>query len=761
MNRLLRQSQKVSLSPLLLELSGDRGEQACISAFRVSEAGLGLRVRVSLLRPELEAMPPRGESFGFEPLSEEQGRVCLGLAPLEVLVNLEPMHLEVRLGGSFLLGDHPFLAYSEHQGRLRHTLIRPEGERYYGLGEVSGPLPRNGRRYRLEPKDALGYDAEQTDPLYKHWPVYLTRTAQGHWYALIYDLPFAMTFDLGQEIHAYHGPYRYTEAEGEAFGYDFLWAPSLSGLVEAVSAYVGRPQMPPRWSLGYLASGMAYADAVAPEEALTAFARRCRKEGVPVSAMHLSSGYTLREGRRYVFRWSERIADPGGVVKRLKAHGLRLIANVKPALLMDHPDYPELDRQGLFLRDREGHSYRGMFWGGEASWLDFTRSEARRWWQKRLQETLLDLGVEGIWNDNNEYALEEAFTAEGKPVSAAEQIKQMSEASYRALVEHDPNRRPFLVSRSASLGVQHLAQTWSGDNTSSWQALRYNVPMGLSLSLCGFSNTGHDVGGFYGEAPGPELFLRWVQQGIFYPRFSIHSWKTPPTEPWSYPEVFPYVKEAIRLRYRLLPYLYSLFWAHTTNGAPIMRPLFYEFADKEALEDSFSFLLGPYLLLPGEAFTPGVLEAELWLAGEGWYDLEGARFYPGGRHRVHFPLEKPPVLVRAGALLPLSGTASEASREVWAYPSPGSGRSEFWLYEDDGESLDYHQGAYSLIRLGLESTREEVRLEAETLHLGYPLSYREISFRLPPGEGRRVRFSHGLVETRREGTLLYARLEAP
>lgn len=340
---------------------------------------------------------------------------------------------------------------------IRHRQVRLDGEQLLGLGEVSGSLERSGRRYRLAPRDALGYDAEWSDPLYKHWPVVLFRTPRGSWGATVYDVPFELTVDLGAEIHNYLGPFRYVEARGPGLEYYVLVGPSLPCLVERLTRLLGRPGMPPRWSLGYLASGMAYADSEDPEQALMAFAERCRSEGLPCDGIHLSSGYTLRDGRRYVFSWSERIRDPRELISQLRESGLRVVANVKPGLLEDHPDYPILAERGAFLRAVDGIPRTGDFWGGTGSFLDFTNEEGLRYWKERITGRLLEYGVAGIWNDNNEFAVDDAFEQSGRPLEPAIQMRAMARASYEACAAWQPEVRPFVISRSASFGVQQFA----------------------------------------------------------------------------------------------------------------------------------------------------------------------------------------------------------------------------------------------------------------------------------------------------------------
>lgn len=672
-----------------------------------------------------------------------------------------PYALNWTYGGQSFMQDHPERAYLHTRGGLRHTRVQePQSEVIYGVGEVSGPLQKNGRRYTLDPKDALGYDPETGDPMYKHWPVIVTfrrvSDGTGVWSALIYDQPQPMTINCGAERHAYNGFYTFTEVQGDYLRYVLLAAGTLPKLLERLTALLGRPALPPRWSLGYLASSMAYTDAPDPVAALLGFADEVRRRQVPCDGMHLSSGYSMHDGKRYVFEWNrETVPDPDALIAGLHAKGIRTIANIKPALLLTHPKYAELKEKGAFLRDEQGDTQTAMFWNGNGSWLDFTNPVAFSWWQSQVSAEILGRGIDGVWNDNNEFALDfPMYGADGRQTYPSEQIYGMALSSAAAQQERtaQTGERPFLITRSASLGVQRLAQTWSGDNISSWKNLKFNTAIGLGLTLSGYANNGHDVGGFVGEAPSAELLLRWIQHAVSYPRFSIHSWKNPPTEPWNYPEVEDAARGAIELRYRLLPYLYSLFWAHTQTGAPIQRPLVYEFPEM-LLDPGFDALLGAFLLFPqvGE----GEREISLKLP-EAWFDFhsgqrfEGTFIYPA-------PLEKTPLLVRAGAIVPLGPVMPyvkpelDTERTLLVYPAEKL-ETSFTLYEDDGSTFAYQSGKYTAIRFTLKCGKT-LELHAEVLHAGYAPKFDHLTVKLAVPDARPLTFTGDLKASQNALTL--------
>ncbi|MGH1560760.1 TIM-barrel domain-containing protein [Caulobacter segnis] len=190
-----------------------------------------------------------------------------------------------------------------------------------------------------------------------------------------------------------------------------------------------------------------------------------------------------------------------------------------------------------------------------------------------MTEQLLAYGVRSTWNDNNEYEIWDrrariAGFGQSRPAAAERPVQTllMMRASRAAQIAYRPDERPYVVTRSGMAGMQRYAQTWSGDNYTAWKTLRFNQKMGLGMALSGVSNTGHDIGGFAGPAPEPELLLRWVQAGIVMPRFSIHSWNTDRTvnEPWMYPEATPAIVGMMKLRRALQPLLHDLLLAPTT-----------------------------------------------------------------------------------------------------------------------------------------------------------------------------------------------------
>jgi alpha-glucosidase len=600
--------------------------------------------------------------------------VCLSTSALHLTLQTHPLRLEWSdaRSNTSLLADRATSAYMTEQrtGAVRHYLQRETTERFYGLGDKTGPLNLAGRRLRTAAMDSLGYDPEHGDPLYKHWPFVLSRTASGQWTGIYYDTLANCSFDLGCEHDNYHGFYRYVEIDDGDLDYYLMVGNTPAEVISQWLRLIGGTHMPPRWSLGFAQTAMGLADAPDAQVQLDKFIDTAVAHGVPISAFHYGSGYSSKGKRRYVFTWNHaKFPDPKTLNAKFHAHGMHLVANIKPCLLDDHPAYPTLESAGAFIQHAQtSQPVIEPFWDGEGSHLDFTHPKAIDWWQKNLQVQVLDYGIDVGWNDNNEYAIldEHAQSAgfgstipmhRSRPLHALLMTRATFEAqqSHRATV--GKNEPTFTVTRAGSPGLQRYAQTWSGDNTTSWRTLRWNIRTGLQMSLSGMFNVGHDVGGFYGPIPEPELFVRWVQASCLNPRMVMNSWKEGGISnvPWMHPEVTQEVIRAIGLRYTLMPTLWALFERASQHHEPIIRPTFYDFPDDEqCYVDCDEFMVGNNLLV-APVVESGMTERSIYLPklatpDAAWYDFEtGERYAAGQAHTVPTPLSKLPLFVRSGA----------------------------------------------------------------------------------------------------------------
>lgn len=643
-------------------------------------------------------------------LIEEGASLTLSTSQIRLTIS-DPLHLSwaAKIDGQWVTfaEERPtggtMLGVDDHAHA--HFLRRNRDEPVYGLGEKAGDLNRAGRRFEMRNLDALGYDAETTDPLYKHFPFTMTKTAAAGYWSIFYDNLASCWFDLGNELDNYHLPYRAYRAEDGDLDYYLRWAPDMLDLVKGQVAMTGGTYFQPRWALGYSGSTMSYTDAPDAQVQVSSFLTELERHDIPCDSFQMSSGYSSINGKRYVFNWNtDKFPDIKAMSAKFEEAGVHLVANIKPCMLHDHPKYAEAASAGLFVKDSEtGEPEQSSFWDDWGSNLDFTNSKTIAWWKQGVTQQLLEKGIGSTWNDNNEYEIWDrkaqcAGFGEPKDIALIRPLHSllMTRASFEAQSAHKPGQRPYLICRSGTPGVQRYAQTWSGDNRTNWKTLKYNIRMGLGMSLSGLFNIGHDVGGFAGPKPDPELFVRWVQNGIFHPRFTIHSWNDDGTanEPWMYPQVLPLVRQAIALRYALMPYLYTLLWRAADQHEPMIRPLFLDHAhDPRCWEESDDFMVGSDLLV-ASVVEPGAAQRQVYLPdnGTGWWDYETGQWYAPGQDLIlPVTLETIPLFVRAGALIPMSPgikrVAANATSKLAIFPTQGPGSGQGQLFEDDGLSI--------------------------------------------------------------------------
>lgn len=682
------------------------------------------------LEPPYEGRP-RDDLSGFAcpqaSVSEAGGKVTLSAGGLSAEVTLSPFGIAWRREGEAtpFLQDRTTQAYliSPRTGALAHFMARDYAERHYGLGDKAGPLDRTGRRFAIDAVDPCGFDAELSDPLYKMLPFFIVDGKAGA-HGVFYDNLSTGSVDLGCTLDNYHGLFRSWKGDDGDLDYYVMAGPTVPDVVKRFSWLTGGQAFAPRWSFGFGVTSMAIADAPDADARISDFVAKCRKYAIPCDSFHFGSGYTQIGQRRYAFNWNrDKFPEPLATMKRLNKAGMQTVANLKPCLLDDHPRLQEALDQGFLVKDsRTGEPAVAQFWDGLGFHIDFTNPKGRAWWRAGIETALLDHGFTTVWNDNNEYEIwdEDAVCdGDGRPFRQAlarpAQPLLMTKLSYEAQSAREPGKRQYAITRGGCAGISRYAQTWSGDNETAWKTLRYNLTQGLNMSLSGMFSIGHDVGGFHGPTPGPELFVRFNEFCALWPRMVMNSWNDDGVVnlPWMYPEMVPQVREAISLRYRLMPYLYTQMWRASRDGIPAVRPLLYDFPrDASAVAVDDVFMLGPDVLV-APVLEEGARERAVYLPQHegGWYDWHGGEHYPGGvTVTVPAPLGRLPLFVRAGALIPLGdaeGISTEREVLVCGVVEGASGE----LYEDDGETADWRGAGSTVLRF--EVRNGEVAIEQQ------------------------------------------------
>jgi alpha 1,3-glucosidase len=377
----------------------------------------------------------------------------------------------------------------------------------------------------------------------------------------------------------------------------------------------------------------------------------------------------------------------------------------------------------MFITTQQGTDYQGDCWPGNSSWFDYLRPEVRAYWASCLAYEKYAHSTEHlhVWNDMNEPSVFSGpeTTMHGDAMHGAYEHREvhniygqyMQKATQQGLCQRSGGTaRPFVLSRAFYAGSQKFGAIWTGDNGGTWPYLKVSVPMCLSIALGGLSFCGADIGGFFGD-PEPLLVVRWHQLAAFLPFMRAHSHHdSRRREPWLFGEpTLTHIRQALQMRYSLLPYLYTAFYRHSTAGTPVIRPLFMEFADDPAVEEQgHHFMLGPALLVV-PIVEAAQQHVQVYLPSALWYDFYDWRLLEAGHHEVAVKDDRIPVFVKGGTVIfrqerlrPSSELMENDPYSVYiALDSVGKASGE--VYVDDGKTYAYEQGHCLLAALQFDN----------------------------------------------------------
>jgi len=608
--------------------------------------------------------------------------------------------------------------------KLKAIKEMPAHEAYFGFGEYAGPLNRRGRNIQCWNTDTFAW-GEGQNPMYMSLPFFYG--AQGpvgdrpaFAYGVFFNNPGRPVFRMGTE---WGNRYSFEAGDGQ-MDYFFFGGGDWHTMKNVLARYTeltGEPCALPKWALGYHQSRHSYDT----QQKVENLAWALRNQDVPCDAVYLDIGVQRSWTQQHQLTFNANFYNVPGMIDYCESLGVKLVPIIEPCLTLEDPMYAEAAAGLHFLKDRWLNNYVGNNFLGAISWIDFSSTPAREWWKGKLGGYLNQYRFEAIWNDLNEpneanTPLDVVYYVDGRyggGGAAGDSRKwhannrntfcvRECSASYEALRQRHPDKRPFVLSRAGWPGIQRYATGWSGDNVASYDHLRHNIPLGVSVMISGQANFGHDVGGFVGNSWG-ELLTRWTEWGSMNPVFRNHTINgTGPQEPWAYGE--PYtglIRDTIKFRYELMPYLYTLSHESTVSGIPMNTPTVFHFMDdtETHYQNDYDFMVGDSLLA-APVYQPGANERWTYLPeGTAWYYWYNDERMDGGNWvRTDAPLGTLPLFVRDGAILPMGPWmyhANEYQPEYIDYHVWPKAYSEFTLYEDDGETLDYLAGEYATTRL--------------------------------------------------------------
>ena len=594
--------------------------------------------------------------------------------------------------------------FSQREGKQIATIHVGEGVDLYGTGEVTGPLKRNGRKISLWNIDTPAYGVDGGSHLYQSHPWVMGLRADGSAFGIIADNTWRQTISTDQDV--------VFESDGPAFRVVIIERPNVQQLMQALADLTGHMELPPLWSLGYHQCRHTYY----PDGCVMEVADLLRKHQIPSDVIWMDIDYM--DGYRIFTFNPDGFSNPLRLNDYLHQQDFKTVYMIDPGVKVEEGYF--VDDQGTagdyWVKDKNGQVFEGNVWPGACHFPDFTRPEVRSWWAT-LYKDFMVTGVDGVWNDMNEPAIfgqpENTMPRDnrhlgGEGVTAGPHLRfhnvyglNMVRASRQGLLLANPQKRPFILSRSNFLGGQRYAATWTGDNLSHPDHLKLSVPMSLTLGLSGQPFNGPDIGGFCENSNG-QLVAEWTALGVYFPFVRNHNTKgTVAQEPWAFTqEVLDACRTAINRRYRLMPYIYTLFREASTTGMPVMRPLF--MADSKDLNlrsEDRSFLLGGDLMIRPQWAEHTAMPQQEWQCLE---LEETADSYQCELRQ------------RPGSVIPLANLAqSTATLRTDSLTLlvcvDGEGKAVGQLYEDEGDGFGYREGRYR--QTTIEATLRKKQLQ--------------------------------------------------
>ena len=612
----------------------------------------------------------------------------------------------------------------------------------YGLGEMPRGINKRGWHYITNNTDESRHSEDKLS-FYGAHNFLLVRDGSTC-FGLFVDFPGKVYYDIGYTRHdlfSFH-------TETPDYDLYLLSGGNENAICKEFRTLIGRSYIPPKWAFGLAQSRWGYKT----EEDVREVARQYKEHDLPLDMICMDIEY-MQDYADFTVN-KERFPDLTKLSADLKAQGIRLVPIIDAGVRIDpnDPTCTEGLEKGYFCKKADGTPFVAAVWPGKAYFADFLRPEVREWFGHKYK-ALTDCGIEGFWNDMNEpslfYSPERlrAFLNDMAALREKDNIEQeeffprvvggamglmnspadyasfyhevdgqkvrhdqvhnlyggsMTRAAGEAFADLRPGQRTLLYSRSSFIGSHRYGGIWLGDNNSSWAQLLANIQMMPSVQMCGFLYSGADLCGFSSDTT-PDLALRWLEFGLLTPLMRNHSAVgTRMQEYYRFPEVLPAVRNMIRLRYALLPYLYSEFMKAALENTSYFRPLAFDYPDDpDAREVEDQLLLGEGLMAAPvyvqnahgrHVYLPEPMKL-LRLRAVDDYDEE---ILPAGHHYIRCALDEVLLFLRPGHIVPVAQPANstseldDASLTLWSFLPDGES-AEYRMYRDDGVTTEYEK----------------------------------------------------------------------
>jgi oligosaccharide 4-alpha-D-glucosyltransferase len=595
-------------------------------------------------------------------------------------------------------------------------------EALYGAGARALGMNRRGHRLPLYNKAHYGYEENSSQMNFAIPLVYSSKM-----YGIHFDNAAIGTLDLDSKKD---NSLTYETISGRKT-YQIIAGKDWASVVGNYTLLTGRQPIPPRWAFGNFASRFGYHSEAEARKVIAQY----RAENIPVDAIIFDLYWFGKEIKGTMGNLAfdqDTFTNPKKMIADFNQQGVKTVLITEPFILTSSNRWQEAVRENILATDKAGKPFTYDFYFGNTGLIDLFQPKARDWFW-RIYKDLAAMGVAGVWGDLGEPEVHpsELLHANGK--LSADQVHNIYGHEWAKLVAHGyqkdfPNQRPFILMRAGYSGSQRFGLIpWSGDVNRTWGGLRSQPEIALQMGLQGLAYMHSDLGGFAGANLDDELYARWLQYGVFQPIFRPHAQEEVPSEAiFRAEKAKQLAKAAIELRYRLLPYNYTLAFDNQQQGLPLMRPLFFTDPNNAQLSaHSASYLWGENFLVQ-PIMNPGQQQVDVLFPQGVWLDFYSGAIYQGGTsHNVKVSEQSIPVFVRAGAFIPMAMPMQSTqfyqdnSLDLHYYHDASVATGAGKMYEDDGQTPDaYTKAAYRL-------TYFESRYDANKMQLQIQIVQRQ------------------------------------
>ncbi|MGX4641499.1 TIM-barrel domain-containing protein [Massilia sp. SYSU DXS3249] len=653
---------------------------------------------------------------------EDQGaRLSFATSGIAVTIERQPFRISYAYKGKPLVAEKRGYEAGRGEGKLETIEFALEdGEALYGAGARAVGMNRRGHRFQLYNRAHYGY-GERSELLNYTIPVALSSKK----YAIHFDNPQVGWLDFDSRKD---GSLRY-EVIGGRKTYQVVAGDSWGEVMAGYTGLTGRQPLPPRWAFGNFASRFGYRS----EAETRAVVDRFIDEDIPLDAVVLDLYWFGKEvkGTMGNLAWDrDTFPNAEKMMADFRKKGVKTVVISEPFVLTTSRRWQEAVDRKVLATDADGKPYTYDFYFGNTGLIDLYKPEGRDWlWS--IYKNLKQGGVSGWWGDLGEPEVHPAGLQHAN--GPANKVHNIYGHDWARLIAEGyarefPNERPFILMRAGYSGSQRFGMIpWSGDVSRSWGGLQSQMEISLQMGMQGLAYMHSDLGGFAGAILDDELYVRWLQYGVFQPVFRPHAQEEVAPEPvFRSPRAKVLARAAVWLRYAMLPYNYTIAFDNNQTGMPLMRPLMFAEADSgKPVERAGTYLWGPDFLV-SPVVQPGATRQEVYFpnAGSVWFDFHTDAQHRGGILEVVKPEEAHiPVFVRAGAFVPMAkvvqSTRDYTGRQLdlHYYHHASVEASNGRLYDDDGETAKaYEQGKYEIVRFAGKYTdgRLEIGFETET-----------------------------------------------